>query len=100
MEQQHPLVYATEPVTEIQPVTHSLTVVKTPLSTPTMVVVSAELQMVHQNMVKLRTIPMTSEMSTAEVKPMDLEPCRRSDHESEGRSKWRKQGEVAMKRNL
>ena len=51
------------------------------MSTPTMVVVSAELQMVHQNMVKLRTMPMTSEMTTAVVKPMDLVPCSQSDPE-------------------
>lgn len=37
------------------------TVDPTPLRTPTIVVVRAELTMVHKNMVKLRTMPITNE---------------------------------------
>jgi hypothetical protein len=33
----------------------------TPLRTPTIVVVKAELTIVHKNMVKLRTMPITNE---------------------------------------
>ena len=40
-----------------------LTVDPTPLRTPTIVVVRAEFTIVHQSMVKLRTIPITREMT-------------------------------------
>jgi hypothetical protein len=38
------------------------TVDPTPLRTPTIVVVRAELTIVHKNMVKLRTMPITNEI--------------------------------------
>ena len=40
-----------------------ITVDPTPLRTPTIVVVRAEFTIVHQNMVKLRMIPITREMT-------------------------------------
>lgn len=44
----------------------------TPLRTPTMVVVRAELTMVHKNMVKLRTMPITNERTRITKKYNEL----------------------------
>lgn len=49
-----------------------LTVEPTPLRTPTIVVVRAELTMVHKNIVKLRTIPMISERTSSIKKDSEL----------------------------
>lgn len=48
------------------------TVDPTPLRTPTMVVVRAELTMVHKNMVKLRTMPITNERTRITKKYNEL----------------------------
>lgn len=49
-----------------------LTVDPTPLRTPTIVVVRAEFTMVHKNIVKLRTIPITNERRKRTKKENEL----------------------------